>query len=261
AGVRPSHPRLLDDLAHRFIHQYNWSTKSLLREIVLSNTYRQTARVPAEIRTQDPMNRWLSYGPRQRLTSEMVRDASLQVAGLLSSKRLGGVAHPPIPKGVWQPFVAKDKWETPQPGNENRYRRMIYTYTKREIPFPSMSVFDAPSREFCEQRRSVSNTPLQALTTLNDEAYFEAAQAFAKKHLPSKPNTNLQTRLDAAYRAATSQNPSPETRSTLLNYQQKFLTHYQQNPHLAKQLNLSPQQAAHTMLANIILNLDEFLTR
>ncbi|MEM0897448.1 MAG: DUF1553 domain-containing protein [Verrucomicrobiota bacterium] len=259
AGMRPTHPHLLDHLADRFVHEHGWSTKSLLREIALSDAYRRASSTTAAQRQKDPRNRYLSYGPRQRMTSEMVRDATLQVAGLLSDNRFGGVSHPPIPDGVWKPFVGGDKWKTPAAGDTNRYRRMVYTYTKREIPFPAMAIFDAPSREFCEQRRAVSNTPLQALLTMNDEAYFEAAQALALR-LESKPGRQAD-RIRSIYFEATTSLPEDSALRKLVEAHANFLKTYRENPELAEKLSATPAEAANIMLCNVILNLDEFLTR
>lgn len=260
AGMTPSHPALLDHLASQLMGDYQWSTKKLLREITLSATYRQTAKVDAEKRKKDDQNKYLSYGPRQRLTAEMVRDTALQAAGLLSESRLGGIAFPPIPQGVWKPFQGGDKWNTPTPGTDERYRRMIYTYIKREIPFPGMATFDAPSREFCKQRRMVSNTPLQALMAMNDESFFEAAQAFAKR-IAQGDSTQISQRVETAYQIATTEIPDEETRAKMLEAYDTFLQTYQAEPELAKALQSTPEEAAFTMLCSVILNLDETLTR
>lgn len=179
SGSPPSHPLLLDDLADRFQTEMQWSTKSLLKEMVLSSTYRQTSRAAAEKHIADPANRFLSRGPRGRLPAESIRDQALAVSGLLSDKMFGAPVHPPIPAGIWKPFQGGDKWKTPDKGDPDRYRRTIYTYTKRSIQFPMMASFDAPTREFCSVRRLPSNTPLQALMTLNDAAFVEAGEALA----------------------------------------------------------------------------------
>ena len=178
SGEPPSHPALLDDLAVRFEGGYRWSVKRLLRELVLSATYRQSAAAPPELLTVDPENRLLARGPRKRLPAETLRDQALRAAGLLTDRLHGPPARPPIPDGVWAPFSG-DQWETPPPGDPGRYRRSVYTYVKRSIPHPLMASFDAPSREFCAARRPDSNTPTQALMTLNDATFTEAAAALA----------------------------------------------------------------------------------
>lgn len=178
SGERPSNPELLDHLATRFQGDQAWSQKELLRSIVLSSTYRQDSAAQPELIARDPENRLLARGPRFRLPAEMVRDAALAASGLLSGKLHGPPVQPPIPDGIWKPF-AGDPWKTPGTDDQDRYRRSIYTYTKRSIPYPMFAAFDAPSREFCTPRRLRSNTPLQALTTLNDTTFVECAAALA----------------------------------------------------------------------------------
>ncbi len=181
SGEQPSHPALLDHLATQFQQQQGWSLKRLLRSLVLSSSYRQDARIRPELLEQDSQNRLIARGPRFRMPAEMVRDAALAVSGLLSEQMYGPPVHPPIPAGIWKPFQGGDKWDTPATDDPDRYRRSIYTYTKRSIPFPMFAAFDAPSREFCTPRRLRSNTPLQALMTLNDVTFVECSKALAKK--------------------------------------------------------------------------------
>ncbi|MGE0377445.1 MAG: DUF1553 domain-containing protein, partial [Planctomycetaceae bacterium] len=181
SGDPPSHPELLDDLAVRFAADMSWSVKRLLKELTLSSTYRQSAVVRPEAAERDPQNRLLARGPRHRLPAESVRDQALAVAGILSSKLYGPPVFPPIPDGVWDPFQADDKWTTAERNDENRYRRSIYIYMKRTIPYPMFASFDTPSREFCSLRRETSNTPLQALMTLNDLSFDEAALALGRR--------------------------------------------------------------------------------
>ncbi len=183
SGEAPSHPKLLDFLATRFQTDHRWSIKQALREMVLSHTYRQASQIRTELLKRDPDNRLLARGPRPRLPAETIRDQSLAVAGLLTDKMFGPPVHPPIPDGAWQPFSSNDKWDTPEVGNPDRYRRSIYTYTKRSIPYPMFATFDAPSREFCVPRRLRSNTPLQALMALNDETFIECAAALGQRML------------------------------------------------------------------------------
>ncbi|MEQ8846561.1 PSD1 and planctomycete cytochrome C domain-containing protein [Botrimarina sp.] len=181
SGERPSHPELLDHLATRFSGDFDWSVKSILREIVLSSTYRQTSKASPDAYRRDPENRLLARGPRHRLPAETARDQALAAAGLLDRTLYGPPVRPPIPEGVWKPFFRADKWADTAPGDAQRYRRSIYTYTKRSIPYPMFQAFDAPSREFCTPRRLRSNTPLQALETLNSEAMVECAAALADR--------------------------------------------------------------------------------
>jgi hypothetical protein len=213
-GDAPSHPMLLDDLAVRFQTEMGWSQKSLLREILLSSTYRQSAVSTAGQLEVDLRNRLLSRGPRRRLSAEEVRDQALAISGLMNNEQFGAPVYPPIPPGVWNPFQAGDKWKVAEKGNPDRYRRTIYTYTKRSIQFPMMASFDAPTRESCSMRRLPSNTPLQALMTLNDEAFVECAEALAARMSASANNVEDQIRF--GYRAATAHEPDPETLQMLL---------------------------------------------
>lgn len=194
SGEPPTHPELLDDLAVRFVTEMDWSLKTLVEEIALSTTYRQSSRATAEQIAKDPGNRWLGRGTRSRLPAETVRDQALSIAGLLSASMFGPPVHPPIPNGVWMPFQGGDKWETPKEGDPQRYRRSIYTYTKRTIPYPMFATFDAPSREFCTPRRLASNTPLQALMTLNDQTFIDASHALAEKMMISSKRVRQQIR-------------------------------------------------------------------
>ena len=178
-GDLPSHPELLDWLAVELM-DHGWDTRHVLRLMVTSAAYRQSSRVTPELAARDPENRLLARGPRFRLSAEMIRDQALSVSGLLSPKMYGPPVKPPQPKlGLTAAFGSGTDWETS--GGEDRYRRALYTTWRRSNPYPSMATFDAPNREFCLVRRERSNTPLQALVTLNDPVYLEAAQALARK--------------------------------------------------------------------------------
>ncbi len=183
-GSLPSHPELLDWLATDFIAN-KWSQKTLLRTIVRSATYRQSSAVPGSLGERDPYNRLLARGPRVRMEAEMVRDVSLAASGLLSRKMYGPSVYPEQPPGIWNMPYNSDKWATSE--GEDRYRRSLYTFWRRTSPYPSFMTFDATSREFCQVRRVRTNTPLQALTLLNDPAAFSAARALAKRVLLEAP--------------------------------------------------------------------------
>ncbi len=179
AGEWPSHPELLDWLALRFERELRWDMKALLRELVLSATYRQDARITPETLAKDPQNRWLARGPRQRLTAEMVRDQALFASGLLTRTLGGEPVMPPQPAGVWQTVYNNKNWvDETGPG---RYRRALYTFWKRSAAYPGFLTFDMPARDLCTARRTPTNTPLQALVTLNDVVYQEAAAALAAR--------------------------------------------------------------------------------
>ena len=240
SGATPSHPELLDDLAIRFRDDYHWSQKRLIRDIVLSRTYGQSAIASTKSTQTDPSNRWLSRGPRVRLTSEMVRDQALALSGLLSRKMFGPPVHPPIPDGVWRPFSAGDKWNTPPVGSEDRYRRSIYTYTKRSIPYPMFAAFDSPSREFCTPRRLSSNTPIQALTMLNDATFVEAASELAEQIEFDASRTDWPTAIANALDRVTGRKPDTADVETLVELQ---------------------RVASTRAVATVLLNVDEIMTR
>ena len=211
-GEPPSHPALLDWMAVRLMDEHAWSLKGMLREMVLSSTYRQASRVTPELLERDPGNRLLARGPRLRLTAEQVRDQALAVAGLLSDSMYGPGVMPPQPPGVWNSPYNSREWRTSE--GDNRYRRAVYTYWKRTAPYPSLIAFDAPSREVCVAQRGPTNTPLQALVTLNDPVYVEAAQALARRMSGSGGDVASQIR--AGYRQALQRDPDAATLARLL---------------------------------------------
>ena len=257
SGTPPSHPELLDHLALRFENHFKWSVKSMLREIVLSSTYRQSHRASKGLVEKDPANRLLARGPRNRLSAEMVRDQALAVAGLLSPKMHGPPVFPPQPAGVWSSVYNEEKWKDSQ--GEDRYRRGIYTYSKRTSGFPGFLTFDAPSRDQCSARRLVSNTPLQALVTLNDPAHIEAAQSFAKRM--SAHAANLPAQLAFGVLLATQQAASPAMIDELVSLHADCVSDYQKNPADSAKLAETPNAAALVLVANTMLNLDSALTR
>jgi len=178
-GEEPSHPELLDFLALHFENDLHWDMKALLRELVTSATYRQSAVTTPQLIAKDPRNRLLARGPQQRLTAEMVRDQALLASGLLNTAMGGPPVMPPQPAGVWNSVYNSEKWT--DANGPNRYRRAIYTFVKRTSGYPSFLTFDASDRDTSLPRRIPTNTPLQALVTLNDPVYQEAARALAQR--------------------------------------------------------------------------------
>ena len=245
SGEAPSHPQLLDDLALRFKDTHQWKFKPLIRELVLSRTYRQSSVVREDLMDVDPANRLFARGPRHRLDAETVRDQALAISGLLSDEMHGPPVHPPIPDGVWTPFAAWDKWNTAKVDDGDRYRRSLYTYTKRSIPFPMFAAFDAPSREFCTPRRLRSNTPVQALMTLNDQTFAECASAFAAHMRTLADEPSEQIRL--GFVRATCREPSTDELNELVG--------------LHQQLGELETGDPLSMVANVLLNLDEVLMK
>lgn len=256
SGEKPSQPELLDFLALRFQDELGWGVKALLREIALSATYRQDAVGGATARAADPGNRWLARGTRRRLSAEMVRDQALAVAGLLSPKMYGEPVRPPIPEGVWKPF-AKDPWVTAL--GEDRHRRSVYTYVKRSIPYPSFAAFDAPSREFCSPRRLSSNTPLQALVTLNDEAFAECASGLAGRMKDAGGSTA--ERLSQGYRLVACREIDAGRLSELEKLYDVALTTFRSAGVGGDAPERTAELSALNIVAGVLLNLDEVLTR
>ena len=192
-GLPPSHPELLDWLAVDFREQ-GWSIKTLLKTIVTSSTYQQTAVATPDHLSRDPRNRLLARGPTiSTLSAETVRDQALAISGLLTKQVGGKSVMPPQPSGVWKTTYSGDDWKNAT--GPDRYRRGLYTYLKRTSPYPAMTTFDAGSGEVCQVRRIRTNTPLQALVTLNDAAFLEAARRVGEAHaaiLEKAGNTNRQ---------------------------------------------------------------------
>ena len=258
-GTPPTHPQLLDWLALQFMEQHQWSFKKLLKQIVLSATYQQDAKVSQEQLEQDPRNLWLARGPKYRLSAEQIRDQALAVSGLLSKKMFGKSVMPPQPEGVWQVVYSGATWETSE--GEDRYRRGIYTYIRRTSPYPSITTFDGPSREVCNNRRLNTNTPLQALITLNDPVYLEAAKALAEEMKRAHDQPDQQ--IEAGYYEALLKDIKDEDKKSLMALYQSSLEHYKASPEDCKKLIQSDdsQLAALTLVANAIMNLDAFLNR
>jgi hypothetical protein len=234
--------------------------KTLLSELVSSAAYRQDAAIPTTLAERDADNRLLARGPRQRLTGEMARDHALSVAGLIQQRDGGPPMNPPIPDGVWRPFDGGDKWMTPAVGQPDRYRRSVYTYWKRSIPYPTFATFDAPSRELCSKRRILSNTPLQALAVLNDPAFNEFAQGLARR-MKYDTTGGLKERLTLGYRLATSKLPTPDRVAELEALFTKLEKTYSADPAQMKGMAGTPDGAAFTVVASVLLNLDEALIR
>ncbi len=257
SGTAPSHLELLDHMALKFQGEHEWSVKHMLRDIVLSATYRQTHRATKEAVTKDPKNRLLARGPRNRLTAEMVRDQALAVAGLLSDKMYGPSVFPRQPDGLWKSTYSNRKWNESK--GEDRLRRGIYTYHKRTAGFPGFLMFDAPSRELCSARRIVSNTPLQALVTMNDPAHIEAAQGFAKRIKAYSDDVTEQHRYGMML--ATQLEPDAEVLAHLASLREDAVAGYRESMDDAKKLGETPEEAALVLLANTILNLDAALTK
>lgn len=254
----PSHPALLDWLSLRLMNENGWQLKSLIKDIVMSGTYRQSSEGNPTLHQIDPENRLYARGPRLRLTAEQVRDQALAVSGLLSSKMYGPSVMPPQPDGVWQTVYSSETWVESK--GEDRYRRGLYTYIKRTSPYPSFMSFDASSREVCTIRRTVTNTPLQALVTLNDPVYLEAAHQLA---IDMKKAENIESAITRGYEKAVFRELSTDKKQALSElYEESLATFKMDTKAMDDFLGTDDAElAALTVVANAIMNLDEFITK
>jgi hypothetical protein len=268
-GELPSHPELLDWLATEYV-RLGWDTKALLRLMVTSATYRQSAKVTPGRLAKDPRNRLLSRAPRFRLDAEMVRDQALALGGLLSQKMHGSSVFPPQPPGLWQAaFNGQRTWATSE--GEDRHRRGLYTFWRRTVPYPSMATFDAPSREVCTVRRIRTDTPLQAFVTLNDPVYVEAAQALARRIL-QEGGPGDEDRARFGLELCLARPPRQEEIRQLTALLATERAHYRADLRGALEIATEPigpvpasadavEFAAWTVAANVLLNLDGVLTK
>jgi hypothetical protein len=271
-GEPPSHPALLDELARRFVAG-GWDVRALMRELVLSATYRQASSAAPEAFARDPQNRLLARGPRHRLDAEVIRDSALAVAGLLVEQVGGPGVKPPQPPGLWEAvaYVGSNtmRFEADR-GADKVHRRSLYTFWKRTAPPPQMSIFDAPNRESCRVRRERTNTPLQALLLMNDPQFVECARAFAERILRRPGDEDA--RIDWAFVAATGRHATAADRADLLALVEEQRAAFAAAPERAAELvrigELPPdpsvpavELAAWTVAANLLLNLDDFVTK
>jgi mono/diheme cytochrome c family protein len=261
-GEPPSHPELLDWLAVEFVRQ-GWSMKRMHRFMVTSATYRQASRLTPELLARDPENVLLARGPRVRLEAELVRDAALRASGLLAHKVGGPSVFPPQPPGVTtEGAYGRLEWKV-SPG-EDRYRRGLYTFSKRTTPYALFATFDGPSGEVCVARREVSNTPLQALTLLNDPVFTEAAQALGRQM--AARSGNVESRVEELFRCCLTRPPSHEERAMLTAFYEAQRRRFEDKGQEAALL-AGPgagdvkERAAWTALARVLLNLDETITK
>jgi mono/diheme cytochrome c family protein len=263
-GEPPSHPELLDWLASEF-RRLGWSQKALIRTIVLSATYRQASASRPELDDRDPQNVWLARQNRVRLEAEVIRDASLASAGLLSTKVGGPSVFPPQPPGISDLTYARSaRWQ--ESTGEDRYRRGLYTFFRRTSPYPMLTTFDAPDANVCAVGRETSNTPLQALTLLNDAVFVECARSLGIRVAGGDDPEAIAR----AFRLVLGRSPSPDELGILDTLYRRFLSEFRDDPESASLLlgaasvpDALPRDrvAALTATARVLLNLDEFMTR
>ena len=261
-GEEPSHPELLDWLALHFQSDLHWDMKALLRELVTSATYRQRAVTTPALTERDPHNRLLARGPQQRLTAEMVRDQALSASGLLSSAMGGPPVMPPQPPDVWNTVYNDSKWKDAT--GPNRYRRAVYTYIKRTSGYPSFLTFDASDHDTSLARRIPTNTPLQALVTLNDPVYQEAAEALAGRMMKEKQDVDH--RIIYGARLVLSRDPTDRELAALRSLYENAaamptLQLAAARTNAGRTIDKSRELAAMTAVASVLFNLDAALTR
>lgn len=267
-GEQPSHLELLDWLAVEFM-EHNWSMKHVLRTIVLSSTYRQSSHIPPERADADDQNRMLARGPRFRLNAEAIRDNALAISGLLDLQQFGPPIRPAQPDGLWAK-VGGQQYDYVVSAGTEKYRRGIYVVLKRSAPYPSFVNFDASARLACTVRRSRTNTPLQALTLLNDPVYVEAARALARRVLKEKSETDVAGQIEFAFQLCTSRVPTQEEREMLhrlldaqsLAFEQRVEDANRIAGDAAAELKIkSHELAAWYSMAAVLLNLHETITK
>jgi hypothetical protein len=262
-----SHPELLDYLAVEFMES-GWSMKKLHRLIVSSATYKQSSKTTPELLSKDQFNKWLARGPRFRVEGEVVRDITLAAAGLLNTKIGGPAVYPAAPEFLFLPPNSYGPKIWKEEKGDDRYRRAVYTHRYRSVPYPMLSDFDTPNGDVACVRRSRSNTPLQALTALNEPMFLEAARALALKTLREGGKNDAQ-RVDFAFRRVASRKPMPEERTILLALLEKQTQRFTSG-------SLNPRDllggdppagvpaataAGWTAVARVLLNLDETITK
>jgi hypothetical protein len=262
-GMAPTHQELLDYMAYQLMHKYNWSIKKMLKELVMMATYRQDSKVSEELKEKDLFNKFYARGSRVRLSAEQLRDQSLAVCGILSNKMYGPPVMPWQPEGIWLSPYNGAKWKSSV--GEDQYRRGIYTYWKRTAPYPSAIAFDGASRVICSPRRIRTNTPLQALVTLNDSVYFDLARKLAMRMNKIGGKTNA--KIAKGYELILYK-PIPPNRLSVFEdlYTTAFNSFKKDVASTAAMMGdkgqkYKPEEAAMVLVANAMLNLDEVLTK
>jgi len=263
-GISPTHKELLDHLSWQFMNDYKWSVKKLIKTLVMSATYRQQSRLTEEMKEKDLFNKYYARGPRIRLSAEQLRDQHLSVSGVLSKKMYGKSVMPWQPEGIWNSPYNKAKWKNAE--GEDQYRRAVYTYIKRTAPYPSMIAFDGAQRVVCSPRRIRTNTPLQALVTLNDSVYIDLARHFARR-MQKEGGKGVQRQIASGYEWMLYKPISASKLKVLDNLYVTALKDYKIHHNKVTELLGSvqgpknPETAALVVVANAMLNLDEVVTK
>lgn len=251
-GEPPSHPELLDWLAVEFM-DHGWSMKHMIRLIVTSAAYRQGSSATPELLAKDPDNRLLARGPRFRLDAEAIRDVALFAAGLLSPRIGGPSVYPPQPAGLWKEIAGAEVADYRESSGENRYRRALYTFWRRGNPYPTFLNFDASPRMECAARRIRTNTPIQALTLLNDPVFVEAAAALAQRMVTEISSGSVEQRVSYGFRLCASRAPQPSEAAALVDLFRRTRQRHGTGE--------EAERAAWQGVARALLNLDETITK
>jgi mono/diheme cytochrome c family protein len=262
-GIAPTHKELLDHLSWQFMNDFDWSLKKLLKEMVMSATYRQDSKTNDELIRKDPENKLYARGPRIRLSAEQLRDQALVVSNLISKKMYGKSVMPYQPDGIWRSPYNGDKWMMSK--GEDQNRRALYTYWKRTAPYPSMLTFDGGAREVCVTQRIRTNTPLQALTTLNDSTYFVMAQSFAFQMQLLEFN-DVKKQIQKGYESMLFKPISDNRLNALVELYSKSMITFAKDKKAAHEIvgegrTATPETAALVVVANAMLNLDEWVNK
>jgi len=273
-GSLPSHPKLLDHLALKF-QKDNWNVKNILKYMMMSSTYQQSAKIDPDLLELDPENQLLTRAPRLRLPAEMIRDHALNISNLLVAEVGGPSVKPYQPEGLWAETTGGGGGSTAryvEDKDNGLYRRSLYTFWKRTVPPPSMITFDAASRDLCTVKRQNTSTPLQALVLLNDPQIVEAARMLAYRSI-EKIESGVGDQISYMFQLATSRMPNEGEINSLKSYFDEELERYEQSPNDAE-LFLSignykskpknqemPKLAAYASVASAIINLDETITK
>lgn len=263
-GAEPTHKELLDYLAWRYMNDFNWSTKKLLKEMVMSATYRQASKMSKEALASDQFNRYYERGSRVRLSAEQIRDQALSASGVLNKELYGPSIMPWQPEGIWMSPWNGAYWKTSD--GAEKYRRAVYTFWKRTAPYPSMVTFDAVGREVCVSRRIRTNTPLQALVTLNDSAYLDLSRQFAYR-MQREAGNDVKTAISKGYELLLFKPIAATKLSVLESLYAEAYNKFKKDPENTCEMigenneHNNPETAAMVVVASALLNLDEVVTK
>ncbi len=263
-GMLPTHQELLDHLSWKLMNDFNWSIKRLVKEIVMSATYRQASKLTEDVKNKDAFNKYFARAPRIRLSAEQMRDQGLHISGQLSKKMYGPSVMPWQPDGIWLFAYNGDTWQTSS--GEDQHRRSLYTFMKRSTPYPAMITFDGTSRETCSARRIRTNTPLQALVTLNDSTYLNMARQLAKRMHKAAPE-KIEQQVCKGYEIMLYKPITPHLQKVFTDLYSSSLIEFKGDPEktcemagIQDEYN-NPEFAALVVVANAMLNLDEIITK